>query len=91
MSDILRDQTLYKLNRKFNVPSVRWPPPDDIATQAILEKVANDPSQRGGVGTIGTLLSNEGVAIPRSVAYLLICLCSLDIKLNVLVILFATY
>ncbi|KAF8886422.1 hypothetical protein CPB84DRAFT_1816716 [Gymnopilus junonius] len=62
---VIKDQTLYKLNRKFKVPSVRRPPPDDIATQAVLEKVANDPSQRRGVGTISTLLSNEGVAIPR--------------------------
>lgn len=70
-----RAQTFYKLNRKFDVPSVRRPPLPDIATQAVLEKVANDPSQQWGVGTIGTLLSNEGVAIPRSV----LAICSLQV------------
>jgi hypothetical protein len=58
---------LYKLNKKFEVPSVRKPPPTDIATQAVLEKIADDPSQGHGVGTIGVLLSNEGTPLPRSV------------------------
>lgn len=58
---------MYKLNRKFNVPSIQRPLSDDIATQAVLEKVSNDVSQRRGVGTIETLLSNEGLLIPWSV------------------------
>jgi hypothetical protein len=58
---------LYKLNKKFQVPGIRKPPPADVATQAVLEKVANDPSQGHGVGTIGILLSNEGILLPRFV------------------------
>ncbi|KAF8901851.1 hypothetical protein CPB84DRAFT_1815067 [Gymnopilus junonius] len=54
---VIKDQTLYKLNRKFKVPSVRRPPPDDIATQAVLEKARGWDNQH--------TLSNEGVAIPR--------------------------
>lgn len=56
---------LKELNNKFNVPSVRKPVAADVATQAILAKVTEDPQQRNGVGTIGTLLSNEGMPIPR--------------------------
>ncbi|KAF8810884.1 hypothetical protein BYT27DRAFT_7253282 [Phlegmacium glaucopus] len=61
----IKEGLLYKLNRKFNVPSVQKPPPPDIATQAVLAKVADDPSQGRGVGTIGVLLSNEGTPLPR--------------------------
>jgi hypothetical protein len=67
---LIRSATLYKLNKKFGVPSVRKPPPADIAMQAVLEKVASDPSQKRGVGTIGTLLSNEGMPLPRFVYYI---------------------
>ncbi|EDR01743.1 uncharacterized protein LACBIDRAFT_333003 [Laccaria bicolor S238N-H82] len=62
---VIKAPTLYKLSQKFNVPSVRRLPPADIATQAVLENVANDPSQGRGVGTIGTLLSNQGMPLPR--------------------------
>jgi hypothetical protein len=41
------------------------PPPTDVATQAILDKVAADPDQQNGVGAIGTLLSNEGMSLPQ--------------------------
>ena len=68
---------LYKLNNKFGVPSVRKLPPADVATQAVLEKVANDLSQGRGVGTIGTLLSNNGIPLPRFIFYLFVSLHSL--------------
>jgi len=58
---------LYNLNNKFGIPSVWKPLPPDIATQAVLEKIADDPLQGCGVGTIGVLLSNEGTPLPRSV------------------------
>ncbi|RXW16700.1 hypothetical protein EST38_g9157 [Candolleomyces aberdarensis] len=57
--------TLYGLQRKFGTPSVRKPPPEDMATAYVLEKVAQDVNQQNGTGTIGTLLANEGVMIPR--------------------------
>ncbi|KAG6824498.1 hypothetical protein H0H92_006697 [Tricholoma furcatifolium] len=53
------------LNNQFQIPSVRKPLPDDVATAAILEKVAQDSHQTNGVGAIGTLLSNEGLPIAR--------------------------
>ena len=59
-----RRSLLANLNKKFDVPSVQKPPPPEIATQAVLEKVAEDPAQVNGVGTISTLLSNEGVLLP---------------------------
>jgi hypothetical protein len=60
-----RKTKLMELNCKFNVSTPKKPPPADVATQAILEKVAADPAQRNGVGAIGTLLSNEGMSLPR--------------------------
>lgn len=36
-------------------------------TQAVLEKVTDDPSQGCGIGTIGVLLSNDGTPLPWSV------------------------
>lgn len=57
------------LNNYFGVPSVRKPPSDEIATQAILDVVAKDPAQRNGVGAIRTFLSNNGMLIARCVWY----------------------
>ncbi|KAJ2912173.1 hypothetical protein MD484_g8242, partial [Candolleomyces efflorescens] len=56
--------TLYGLQQKFGTPSVRKPQ-EDVATSYVLEKVAQDTNQRNGTGTIGSLLANEGVMIPR--------------------------
>jgi len=60
-----RASLLYKLNNRFNVSSSCKPSPEDIAMQAVLEKVAEDPLQGCGVGTIGVLLSNEGMPLPQ--------------------------
>jgi len=60
-----REAKLYTLNKKFSVPSVHKPPPADIATQAVLEKVGEDSLQQNGVGTIGCFLRNEGMPLPR--------------------------
>ena len=67
LSASVRESRLYELNKQIAVPSVWKPPPPDVATQAILEQIAEDPSQRHGVGTINTLLGNEGIQIPRYV------------------------
>lgn len=66
-----------ELNVKFGVPSVRKPPPEHVAVQAILEKVAADPAQRNGVGAIGTFLANDGIPLPRCV----FCFCQINIYL----------
>ena len=60
-----RKSRLAELNLKFGVPTVRKPPPADIATQMVLEMIAEDTAQMRGVGTISTLLSNDGVLLPR--------------------------
>ena len=65
LSASVRESCLYELNKQFAVPSVWKPPLPDVATQAILEQISEDPSQRRGVGTINTLLGNEGIQIPR--------------------------
>jgi hypothetical protein len=62
-----RKSKLKELNKKFKVPSARKPPPEPVAVQAILAKVAADPAQRNGVGAIGTFLSNDGMPLPRYV------------------------
>ncbi|EDR02195.1 uncharacterized protein LACBIDRAFT_309912 [Laccaria bicolor S238N-H82] len=61
----IKSSKLAQLNNKFSVPSVRKPLPRDMATQAVLEKVAEDLTQGNGVGTIATLLCNEGISLPR--------------------------
>jgi len=60
-----RKSLLAKLNKKFEIPSARKPPPTEFATQAVLEKIVEDPAQANGVGTISTLLSNKGILLPR--------------------------
>ena len=62
-----RPTLLYNLNNKFGVPSVWKPLLPDIVTQVVLEKIADDPLQGCGVGTIGILLSNKGTPLSRSV------------------------
>ncbi|KAF9523530.1 hypothetical protein CPB83DRAFT_775298 [Crepidotus variabilis] len=65
---IIKKSKLAQLNKKFNVPNVRnHKPPPDVATQAILEKVAQDTSQSNGVGTLKTLLANNRISLPRQV------------------------
>ncbi|KAI6006249.1 hypothetical protein F5J12DRAFT_833230, partial [Pisolithus orientalis] len=55
---------LHELNKQFDVPSPQKPPLTDIATQAVLEKVANDVNQANGVRMITSLLSSEGMPPP---------------------------
>ncbi|KAF5332113.1 hypothetical protein D9611_008101 [Ephemerocybe angulata] len=61
----IKDRKLYSLNKQFDVPSVRKPPPEDIATQLVLDKVAEDIAQSNGTGTILSMLANEGFLLPR--------------------------
>ena len=60
-----RKSRLFQLNSQFNVPSPRKLLPEDVAMQAVLQKVAEDVTQRNGVGAISTLLGNEGIILPR--------------------------
>ncbi|KAI6032627.1 hypothetical protein F5J12DRAFT_795520 [Pisolithus orientalis] len=65
----VKKSRLHELNKQFDVPSPRKPPPTDIATKAVLEKVANDVNQANGVRTITSLLSSEGMPLPRCDPY----------------------
>jgi hypothetical protein len=49
-----RKLKLMVLNTKFEDSLVSKPPSEEIATQAFLNKAAQDPAQRNGVGAIGT-------------------------------------
>ncbi|KIO00039.1 hypothetical protein M404DRAFT_16415 [Pisolithus tinctorius Marx 270] len=44
----VKKSRLHELNKQFNVPSPQKPPPTDIATQAVLDKVVNDVNQANG-------------------------------------------
>lgn len=65
-----RRSKLAKLNTKFNVPSVRKPPPRDVAQQAIMAKVAEDVNQTNGTGSLKSMLANEGIQLSRCVVML---------------------
>ncbi|KAH7885579.1 hypothetical protein F5I97DRAFT_1887020 [Phlebopus sp. FC_14] len=56
---------LHALNKQFGVPSTHKLPPEDIATQAILEKVADNVNQVNGVNAITSRLSTEGIPLPQ--------------------------
>ncbi|KAF6752682.1 hypothetical protein DFP72DRAFT_1033891 [Ephemerocybe angulata] len=56
---------LWKLERRFLIPNVRRPPPDEIATEHVLQIVRADINQRRGTGTIMAILANQGVMLPR--------------------------
>ncbi|KAJ7222452.1 hypothetical protein GGX14DRAFT_352906, partial [Mycena pura] len=59
-------RTLTTLNKKFQVPSVRKPPPLTIVTALVAEKIAEDTIGRHGPSTIQKQLAREnGMLIPR--------------------------
>ncbi|KAI6002579.1 hypothetical protein F5J12DRAFT_839977 [Pisolithus orientalis] len=66
----VKKSRLHELNKQCDGPSPRKPPPTDIATQAVLEKVANDVNQANGVRTITSLSSSEGMPLPRCDPYM---------------------
>ncbi|KAF8132928.1 hypothetical protein EV363DRAFT_1397838 [Boletus edulis] len=56
----IKKTKLCELNKKYGVPSTRKPPAADVATQAVLDKVAQDVNQTNGVGTICATLQKDG-------------------------------
>ncbi|TDL15499.1 hypothetical protein BD410DRAFT_845149 [Rickenella mellea] len=62
---IISQALLKKLNRHFEVPTSRKPPPEDQAAQLVLEKMGDDGGGRRGPATIKTVLALEGHHIPR--------------------------
>ncbi|KAJ6560679.1 hypothetical protein B0H10DRAFT_2169414 [Mycena sp. CBHHK59/15] len=58
--------TLKKLNRKFDVPTVKKPPPAHIASTLVAAVTMNNISSRNGPRTVQTQISlQDGVKIPR--------------------------
>ncbi|KAJ6568161.1 hypothetical protein B0H10DRAFT_2199975 [Mycena sp. CBHHK59/15] len=58
--------TLKKLNRKFDVPTVKKPPPAHIASTLVAAVTMNNISSRNGPCTVQTQISlQDGVKIPR--------------------------
>ncbi|KAJ6461638.1 hypothetical protein DFH09DRAFT_1254948 [Mycena vulgaris] len=58
---------LKKLNKYFNVPSVRKPLPREIADQQILNEMADDANQYRGAATVQHHLAMAGYNIPRRI------------------------
>ena len=54
-----------KLQRKYNIPSIRKLPPPEQAAQLILNKVAADTTGLNGAGNVKVALAIEGHLIPR--------------------------
>lgn len=63
-----RKTKLSSFGKKFNLPSVRKPPPRDFAQQIIMEEADGDASGRRGVEATKTSIRlHAGVLIPRYV------------------------
>jgi hypothetical protein len=61
----LRKSKLNELERKFDIMSVRKPPPLPTATQAVISQVLTNPTQTNGPLSIKDMLKVKGLAIPR--------------------------
>ncbi|KAJ6563509.1 hypothetical protein B0H10DRAFT_2361570 [Mycena sp. CBHHK59/15] len=57
--------TLKKLQKKFNIPTVRKAPPIEVSRQAVIEQVEKDAMQTNGPNYFKTVLQQEGIMIPR--------------------------
>lgn len=64
-----RKRTLINLNKKFQVPTVKSPPPLAVATAHVANKVAEDLTRRHGPSTIQKQLARQEnpVLLPRFV------------------------
>ncbi|KAJ6562677.1 hypothetical protein B0H10DRAFT_1844537, partial [Mycena sp. CBHHK59/15] len=60
-----RRTTLKKLQKKFNIPTVRKAPPIEVSRQAVIEQVEKDAMQTNGPNYFKTVLQQEGIMIPR--------------------------
>ncbi|KAI0749543.1 hypothetical protein C8Q80DRAFT_1119793 [Daedaleopsis nitida] len=58
---------LKQLNKQFNIPMARKPPPLPVATAVVCDKIAQDVHKRNSLNEIMKMISAEGqFAIPRS-------------------------
>ncbi|PSS38058.1 hypothetical protein PHLCEN_2v89 [Hermanssonia centrifuga] len=62
-------RTLAKLNKHFNIPSVRRPVPTEIADQLVLNKMSDlhDRHQRWGIRRTMDALAKDGTPVPRRI------------------------
>ncbi|KAJ3813801.1 hypothetical protein F5876DRAFT_34263 [Lentinula aff. lateritia] len=58
-------ETLRKFNKKFEVPSMRKPPPYAISKTLVCEKIVTDVRQKNGPNAIQWSLKIDGFLIPR--------------------------
>lgn len=64
-----RDRKLRQLNAKFEVPTVKKPPPLPIATSIVTQYAAENLTSRNGPATIQKKIAQlEGILIPRYVS-----------------------
>ncbi|TBU64693.1 hypothetical protein BD310DRAFT_943708 [Dichomitus squalens] len=63
----IKKAKLKKLNRKYNIPTSRKPPPLPLATTLICEQMANDPHRHRGPTAVKSQLALEGFNIPWAI------------------------
>ncbi|KAJ7633203.1 hypothetical protein FB45DRAFT_745629, partial [Roridomyces roridus] len=56
---------LKELNKQFNIPTVRKPPPVSVATTLICDKLDDDVNKTNGPDAMKTFLALDGYQIPR--------------------------
>jgi len=69
-----RHTKLKSLNKKYDIPTVRKPPPLPVATTLICEKLDQDQVMANGPNTIQTMLAVDDNLIPRCVTSALLVL-----------------
>ncbi|KAJ6474307.1 hypothetical protein C8R45DRAFT_935705 [Mycena sanguinolenta] len=61
----IKSSKLAELNREFNVPTARKPPPISVVTTLVCDKLDQDINQANGSDAIRTFLALDGFQIPR--------------------------
>ncbi|KAJ7074927.1 hypothetical protein B0H15DRAFT_792575, partial [Mycena belliarum] len=56
---------LKQLNKEFNIPTARKPPPLPVVTTLVCDKLDNDVAQLNGPEAMKTLLALDGYQVPR--------------------------
>ncbi|KAJ7203092.1 hypothetical protein GGX14DRAFT_570351 [Mycena pura] len=73
---VITKNTLGKLNRQFNIPSVRHPPPLPVITALVADKIDEDVLGLHGPTTIQRQIAREtGIPVPRDTVRILAHAC----------------
>ncbi|KAJ7161858.1 hypothetical protein C8R43DRAFT_880590 [Mycena crocata] len=62
----IKKSKLKELNREFNIPTVRKPPPMPVITTLVMDEIGDDRTKGKGPEVIKTFLALKGYQIPRS-------------------------